>query len=60
MTREDVAVVIAGGGASGVAAAARLREASIDCLIVEARDRLGGHALTVTDKFGSPIDLGCG
>ena len=40
-------------------AARRLREAAIDCLIVEARPRLGGRAWTVIDgSYG--LDLGCG
>jgi monoamine oxidase len=60
MPRSEVDVVVVGGGAAGVAAARRLREAEIDCLIVEARPRLGGRAWTVTDPSGSAIDLGCG
>src|SRR5579885_270327 len=57
--KSEAEVVIVGGGAAGVAAGRRLREAGIDCLIVEARSRLGGRAWTVT-KGGYPIDLGCG
>ena len=59
MPRSDVDVVVVGGGAAGVAAARRLHEAAIDCLIVEARPRLGGRAWTVTDS-GFALDLGCG
>jgi monoamine oxidase len=58
MTRTEVVVV--GGGAAGVAAAGRLREAGRDCLIVEARARLGGRALTVKTTDGAALDLGCG
>jgi monoamine oxidase len=56
----DVEVVIVGGGAAGVAAARRLREAEVDCLLVEARRRLGGRAWTVVTGSGLALDLGCG
>ena len=60
MPGRDVEVVVVGGGAAGVAAARRLREGRVDCLIVEARGRLGGRAWTITDKSGFALDLGCG
>ena len=60
MPTDDVEVVVVGGGAAGVAAAKRLREASIRCLLVEARPRLGGRAFTVIDGAGFALDLGCG
>ena len=56
----DTEVAIIGGGAAGIAAARRLRDAHIDCLILEARPRLGGRAWTNHDDPTSPIDLGCG
>jgi len=56
----DVDVVVIGGGAAGIAAARRLHDASIRCLLVEARPRLGGRAFTVTDASGFALDLGCG
>lgn len=56
----DVDVVVVGGGAAGIAAARRLHEASIRCLLVEARARLGGRAWTWTDGSGFALDLGCG
>ncbi len=59
MSNSDAEVVIVGGGAAGIAAARRLHDASIRCLLVEARPRLGGRAWTVTD-FGHALDLGCG
>ena len=49
MAKNDFEVVIVGGGAAGIAAGRRLHEAGVDCLIVEARRRLGGRAWTVVD-----------
>src|SRR5579863_1619616 len=60
MPEGDVDVVVVGGGAAGVAAARRLADASIHCLLVEARPRFGGRALTVHDRDGHALDLGCG
>jgi len=60
LANNDVEVVVVGGGAAGIAAARRLRDASIDCLVVEARPRLGGRAWTVIDGSGFALDLGCG
>ena len=60
MPGSDVEVVVVGGGAAGVAAARRLCDAGVDCLVVEARPRLGGRAWTVTDASGFALDLGCG
>ncbi len=51
-------VVVIGGGASGIAAARRLHDSGVDCLLLEARPRLGGRAWTVDG--GGPFDLGCG
>jgi len=53
----DVAVI--GAGAAGLSAAGRLSAAGIDCVVLEARDRIGGRAHTIAyEGFG--IDLGCG
>lgn len=51
----DVAIV--GAGAAGIAAARRLLAAGLTVALVEARDRVGGRALT-TRLLGHPIDLG--
>jgi monoamine oxidase len=53
----DVAVI--GAGAAGIAAARRLTDAGVPCLLIEARDRLGGRAFTV-QHGGHGVDLGCG
>ncbi len=60
MTQSNTEVAIIGGGAAGVAAGRRLREAGIDCLVIEARNRLGGRAWTINDATGFALDLGCG
>ncbi len=60
MAKSDTEVAIIGGGASGIAAGRRLAKAAIECLVIEARPRLGGRAWTVTDGAGHAIDLGCG
>jgi monoamine oxidase len=60
MAESDVEIAIIGGGAAGLAAARRLHDAGVRCLIVEARERLGGRAFTLTDPAGHAIDLGCG
>ena len=59
MANSDTEVAIIGGGAAGVAAAHRLHGAGVAYLIVEARTRLGGRALTSTER-GFAMDLGCG
>ena len=54
--RVDVAVI--GGGAAGIAAARRLLdEPGLSVLLIEAKPRLGGRALTVGGDM--PMDLGC-
>lgn len=60
MAASDIETVIVGGGAAGIAAGRRLKNAGVNCLIVEARPRLGGRAWTIADSSGFPIDLGCG
>ena len=59
MAIEDPEAAVIGGGAAGIGAARRLREAGVKTLIVEARDRLGGRAWTV-EVGGFAVDLGCG
>ena len=60
MAKSDTEVAIIGGGAAGIAAGRRLAKAAIECLVIEARPRLGGRAWTVTDDPGNALDLGCG
>jgi monoamine oxidase len=53
----EVDVVVAGAGAAGIAAARRLLAAGLSVAVLEARDRVGGRAVTVALK-GHPVDLG--
>lgn len=50
-------VVIIGAGLAGLTAARLLHAAAIPCLVVDARDRIGGRILTV-DHTGAPHDDG--
>ena len=59
MADDDVEVAVIGGGAAGVAAARRLHDAGMRCLVIEGRLRLGGRAWTVTEASGYALDLGC-
>ena len=50
-------VVVVGAGIAGLAAASRLCRAGVPCVVLEARDRIGGRLHTV-DLAGAPVDLG--
>jgi polyamine oxidase len=50
-------VVVVGAGIAGMTAANALTRAGVDCLVLEARDRIGGR-LRTADLGGSPVDLG--
>ena len=50
-------VVVVGAGAAGIAAARRIREAGLSVSVLEARDRVGGRAVT-TLLQGRAVDLG--
>lgn len=51
-------VVIVGAGVAGLAAARSLMAANRSVLVVEARERVGGRAVTDSTTFGFPFDLG--
>lgn len=52
-------VVIIGAGAAGLAAAAKLGQAGIPGIVLEARDRIGGRIFTQRDPAcDAPIELG--
>lgn len=55
MTIESVAIV--GGGLAGIAAALRLTEAGVRCIVLETRPRLGGRATSFVDpRSGRVLD----
>jgi monoamine oxidase len=51
-------VIVIGAGWAGLTAANALRNAGVDHVVLEGRDRIGGRAYTV-DLDGVAIDLGC-
>lgn len=51
-------VVVIGSGIAGLAAAWLLTKQGKKITLLEAEDRLGGHALTVDTEVAGPIDLG--
>ena len=55
-----VDVVVVGAGAAGIGAARRLVGSPLSVLVLEAKDRAGGRAHTLTGRSGTGIDLGCG
>ncbi len=50
-------VLVVGVGIAGLTAANALTHAGVECVVLEARDRIGGRLHTV-DVGGSPVDLG--
>jgi monoamine oxidase len=60
MAMREVDIAVIGGGAAGIAAARRLCDGGVDCVLLEARPRLGGRAWTIETGAGFPVDLGCG
>jgi monoamine oxidase len=52
-------VIVIGAGAAGIGAGRRLARAGVSFTLIEARDRVGGRALTLPHELGA-IDLGCG
>ena len=50
-------VVVVGAGIAGLTVANALAHAGVECMVLEARDRIGGRLHTV-DLAGSPVDLG--
>src|SRR5690349_13589591 len=58
LTGDVERVIIVGAGWAGLTLANALRNAGVDYVLVEARDRIGGRAHTAL-LDGLPVDLGC-
>lgn len=52
-------VVVIGAGAAGIGAGRKLAKAGVSFVLVDARDRIGGRALTRV-REDAPFDVGCG
>jgi polyamine oxidase len=50
-------VVVVGAGIAGLTIANALAHSGVACVVVEARDRIGGRLHTI-DMAGSPVDMG--
>ena len=55
---ERTDVVIVGAGFTGLSAALELKQAGIDFLLLEARDRVGGRVEAIRNGLGERIDSG--
>jgi monoamine oxidase len=59
LARDGERVVVVGAGIAGLSAARSLRDAGVDVVVVEARDRIGGRIHTVRPGgWPVPADLG--
>jgi monoamine oxidase len=54
----SVDVVVVGGGLSGLQAAYDIQRAGFSCVVLEARDRVGGKTWSQPTKGGSVVDVG--
>ena len=51
-------VVVIGAGLAGLAAARKLTAAGVDCVVIEARDRVGGRTLNHSIGDGKIVEVG--
>ncbi len=54
----SVDVVVVGGGLSGLQTAHDVQRAGYSCIVLEARDRVGGKTWSQPTKGGSVVDVG--
>lgn len=55
---ETVDVAIVGAGMAGLGCARQLSRAGLTCVVLEARDRVGGRILTMRAPSHDPVELG--
>jgi monoamine oxidase len=60
MFPSSVDVAIIGAGAAGLGAAHALKDSSLSCIVLEARNRVGGRGHTIMASPDITFDLGCG
>lgn len=58
MDTREADVVVVGAGLAGLAAARRLTANGIDCVVLEARDRVGGRTLNHSIGDGKIVEVG--
>jgi monoamine oxidase len=56
----DINIAIIGAGAAGLGAAHALKDSGLSCVVLEARDRVGGRGHTIMAAPDITFDLGCG
>jgi monoamine oxidase len=56
----SVDIAIIGAGAAGLGAAHALKETRLSCIVLEARNRVGGRGHTIMAAPDITFDLGCG
>lgn len=57
-TENQFDVVVVGAGLSGLQAANDIQRAGLSCVVLEARDRVGGKTWTRTSANGKLVDVG--
>jgi len=56
----EINVAIIGAGAAGLGAAHALRRSRLSCIVLEARERIGGRGYTIMAAPDVVFDVGCG
>ena len=57
-SQTDTDVVVAGAGLAGLTAARRLRQAGLEVIVIEARERVGGRLVSEAIGDGEQVEMG--